>query len=368
LRVLVFSQTPPPVHGSTVMTARLIGLLRDRQVEVELLDRRFSAQAEQVGKGSAVKLLRVPDLLRRAVSSARRRPDCCIFFTTNRPGSILVDLLVISVLRIFNIPVVHYLHTSGWAPLAKRARYWRGAIRAVLKPGDRIVLLGPALRSDIEGALGRKIEPTYIPNATTPPEGRLSRKHGAIRLLFFSNLIPTKGALDMVNLAAELSATMDKPFEVKIVGTGDPDYIRSVSDQIFTHGLSDIVTLHGHADESSKWTYMRDATALVFPSSYPLEAQPLTIIEAMSVGLPALAYDVGGVSDCVADGVTGRLAPAGDVSALANHVRELAHNPDELDRLRAGCFATHSERFSTDQFGRNWLEALGRIDPALSAL
>lgn len=44
---------------------------------------------------------------------------------------------------------------------------------------------------------------------------------------------------------------------------------------------------------------------------------PLTAMEAQSVGVPVAAFSIGGLPDIVIDGVTGSLAPAFDVSALA---------------------------------------------------
>lgn len=53
------------------------------------------------------------------------------------------------------------------------------------------------------------------------------------------------------------------------------------------------------------------------------EAMPLSIIEGMSIGLPVIASDVGGIPELVTPGLNGFLVPAGDVSALARAMTEL---------------------------------------------
>lgn len=60
------------------------------------------------------------------------------------------------------------------------------------------------------------------------------------------------------------------------------------------------------------------------------EANPVSILEAMSCGVPIVATDVGSVSESVVEGVTGHLIPEGDAPTLADKLTGLL-----LDPLRA---------------------------------
>jgi glycosyltransferase involved in cell wall biosynthesis len=55
---------------------------------------------------------------------------------------------------------------------------------------------------------------------------------------------------------------------------------------------------------------------------------PNASLEAMAAGLPVVATDVGGASEQVVDGVTGRLVLRGDTAALADAIAAVANNPD----------------------------------------
>jgi len=57
------------------------------------------------------------------------------------------------------------------------------------------------------------------------------------------------------------------------------------------------------------------------------EANPVSILEAMSVGKPVVATDVGSVSESVEQGETGYLAPAGDAGGLAERMIALLDDP-----------------------------------------
>ena len=74
---------------------------------------------------------------------------------------------------------------------------------------------------------------------------------------------------------------------------------------------------------------------VVVPSLWP-ETFNLVSQEALAAGVPVVASHVGALGERVQDGVAGRLFPPGDRAALAAILRDLAANPDTLNRLRAG--------------------------------
>jgi glycosyltransferase involved in cell wall biosynthesis len=90
----------------------------------------------------------------------------------------------------------------------------------------------------------------------------------------------------------------------------------------------DLVVFGGHAAEAPVPVHslgrLHDDVALclayaaadVFVSTASADNLPLTIMEAMACGTPAIAFDVGGVGDLIENRVTGRLVPLDDAAAL----------------------------------------------------
>jgi glycosyltransferase involved in cell wall biosynthesis len=60
---------------------------------------------------------------------------------------------------------------------------------------------------------------------------------------------------------------------------------------------------------------------------------PNTVLEAMACGTPVAAFAAGGIPDMVEDSVTGKLAPPGEVPALARIIRELLSNAEMRGHL-----------------------------------
>ena len=81
--------------------------------------------------------------------------------------------------------------------------------------------------------------------------------------------------------------------------------------------------------------------AVILPSAN--EGTPVSVIESLAAGRPAVATRVGGVPDVMRDGVDGFLVDVGDVDSLAVRLAELAADPER----RATMGAAGRERVRT---------------------
>jgi glycosyltransferase involved in cell wall biosynthesis len=86
---------------------------------------------------------------------------------------------------------------------------------------------------------------------------------------------------------------------------------------------------------------------------------PNASLEAMAVGLPVVATDVGGAGEQVRDGVTGRLVPRGDCRALAEALVELAHDADLRARYGAAGRAHVAAGFDVRRMLADYQRILG---------
>jgi glycosyltransferase involved in cell wall biosynthesis len=106
--------------------------------------------------------------------------------------------------------------------------------------------------------------------------------------------------------------------------------------------LGDRLRLLGFRDDLG--TVLGAADAVVVPSTHP-EALPNSALEAAAAGVPLVATATGGTCEIVREGLTGRLVPPGDASALARALRELADDPAQARRLAAAARVDVCERF-----------------------
>ena len=78
------------------------------------------------------------------------------------------------------------------------------------------------------------------------------------------------------------------------------------------------------------------------------EGLGVVLIEAMELGLPIVASNVGGIPDVVIDGETGILVPEKDPEALASAYKRLAAEPELVKHLLAGSQKRINECFTWD--------------------
>ncbi len=108
-------------------------------------------------------------------------------------------------------------------------------------------------------------------------------------------------------------------------------------------GLDNDVEFAG--ETSNPYPALRSMDIFTLPSR--ADAFPLVVLEAMALGLPVVAFDVGGVSEQL--GKAGVLVPPGDLPAFANAILDLLLDPDR--RAELGDAAAHRVRARFDVRG-----------------
>lgn len=116
-------------------------------------------------------------------------------------------------------------------------------------------------------------------------------------------------------------------------------------------GLADSVHFLGeHPDPIAA---VRAADVFALASWY--EAFPYVVLEAMALGLPIVASDVGGVAEAITHGSSGLLVPARRPAALSSALIELIANAELRERLGAAALQTVKRSFSTEAMVRGAL-------------
>lgn len=212
-------------------------------------------------------------------------------------------------------------------------------VPAFWKAADRIVAASAAVAAALPGLDARVVYPPVDPEpAPADPPWPLEESRPVVG--FIGRLEPRKGPLDLVRAAPLIRRGAA---EARIVLVGDdrygssPEYTRQVLAE--SSGVG--------AVEHYPWVVnapglMRHLDALVLPAYR--EPFGTVLAEAMAVGTPVVATPVDGLPEVVQDGLSGRLVPPGDPSALAEAVL------DVLGRREAmGAAARRSAaRFHTD--------------------
>ena len=167
--------------------------------------------------------------------------------------------------------------------------------------------------------------PLFVPDAVPDAAPPVPRP-GSGRVLYVGRLVAEKGWRVLIAAVPIAEQALGRRLSLTVVG-GGPDAGR-VGPAAAAAGVD--ATILGFADGPAKVAAMRAADVLAVPSLWP-EPFGLVGIEAGCVGVPAVGFAAGGVSDWLISGATGELAPAdpptvaGLADALVRVLREDRH-------------------------------------------
>lgn len=181
----------------------------------------------------------------------------------------------------------------------------RRRVLATLRHASEIVAVSTSMTSPL-AKLGRRAEIIRY-TACARSFGLAPRKRGRPVVLFVGRVERAKG----VHLLLEAFALLQTDAVLELVGrcTGDVD----VPAMARNLGIADRVTVLGELSREALVTRYRRCACVALPSL--AEGLPCVLVEALLVGRPVIATDVGGVAELVNDQV-GRLVPPGDAAAL----------------------------------------------------
>ncbi len=133
--------------------------------------------------------------------------------------------------------------------------------------------------------------------------------------------------------AVALTRTHHPDVQLWIVGDGPLEAsLRKLTDDL---GLNECVTFFGEQADVSPFLLAAD----LFVSSSVTEGLPVSLLEAMSVGLPAVVTDVGGMGEIARLSGSITLVPSSDPDSMARALCDAAAGRQKLPKL--GQLASH---------------------------
>lgn len=158
--------------------------------------------------------------------------------------------------------------------------------------------------------------------------------------------------------ALRIAAAREPELRLKIVGDGPcRDSLQRTARQL---GVDRRVSFLG--ESRSVENLLRESSLFVLPSL--TEGTSLTLLEAMAVGLPIVATDVGGNSEVVLDGVTGLLAPSNDPDAMAQAIVQLWADPARRRQMGLAARRRVVEHYDLGSFVGSYQDLYQGIRPA----
>ncbi|MEZ4658390.1 MAG: glycosyltransferase [Caldilineaceae bacterium] len=187
-------------------------------------------------------------------------------------------------------------------------------------------------------------------------------------ILFAGRIEPLKGIDTLLHAIAILkrqSPNIMNEASVTIIG-GDPHAdtldaeMARLQEMRCALNLNDLVTFAGAKDQEVLPAYYAAADMVVMPSHY--ESFGMVALEAMAMGVPVIASEVGGLAHLVENGINGYHVPSRDPEALAARIRILL--TDEATRQKMGQQARFGARkYAWENIACGMLDVYASVTP-----
>ena len=243
-------------------------------------------------------------------------------------GSPAADAALAAAALAARCPLLLQLHGAGFershGSVLMRYLLWRAAcvlvpceslhawVRRVARGAHAVCLPNPVACAEAPAFAG----------ATSQREAARPARQNLV--LFLGRVEPAKGIFDLLEALAAVRASVP---DVRLVCAGHGDRV-AVAHYAERLGIAEAVRFTGWVGPSGKRALFEAAAVFALPS-YD-EAMPVSLLEAMSAGVPVIASPVGGIPEVVVDGCSGFLAAPGDTATLERLLRRLL-----LDRALA---------------------------------
>ena len=195
----------------------------------------------------------------------------------------------------------------------------------------------------------------YGVHAPRRPRER-GRKRPYVRALTVARLTSQKGIDVLIRAVAALGQEVRRKFRFTVAGDGELE--SSLKALAAALSVANEIDFIGWSDEVQ--TLLRESDLFILPSI--AEGQPISLLEAMSFGLPCIASSVSGIPEALADGRYGTLVPPNDPVSLSAAISAFACAPAELQGKAAAAVAhirrEHDPATNMGQVIALWQEAV----------
>lgn len=344
MKVIMVGAFPPPVHGMSLVNAAV----REALKHVGMEPRIINLAAPSLDRSLMTRLGRLPRVLvgLAVLVSVRGARGGTLYMSVSGGLGKVYELLFVMLARLRGMRLFLHHHSFSYLDMPSQLMGWlirvsgSDATQVTLsqRMAERLKSLYPVGRtvavSNVVFLLGRGWPPAE-------PRRR-------VRVLgFISNIAAEKGVFEFLDLLDSIGS-MGLPLIAKLAGPFlDAKTEQKVRTRLLTlPNIEYVGSKYGVAKE----TFFREVDALIFPTRYVNEAEPVILHEAMSQGIPVIAYGRGAIPEIVgSDG--GKVIEPSDpfLPAALEQIRAWLNNPLLFYKASVAAAQRYTETYAKNE-------------------
>lgn len=325
-KVLILGKLPPPYIGPSIATEILLNSELKNRFQLVHLNTKINTELHAFGKWSLGKVFKNLGLYRKLIKLIRiEKPDLVLIPISQTGTGFLKDSFFILLARAFGKKILLHLRGSQFKTWVDNSSFLNKAyVRFILKKCSGAIVLGNNLRYIFKDHFTEQ-QIFVVPNGADYhfPERTTSDE---VRILYFSNLLGTKGVRDVFDAIKLLYENTKTSFSIDFVGAWYIEEDKMYCENILKDPKLPI-RVHLPASGPVKFSFFANADIFVFPPREP-EGHPWAIVEAMAAGLPVISTDKGAIIESVINGSNGFIVQPANSAEIAQKLQLLIEDAE----------------------------------------
>ena len=346
---MILGKLPPPYMGPSIATAILLQSELKNRFELIHLDTKINTVLSSFGKWNFAKFNKnfsIYILMVKLLS--KRKPDLVLIPISQTTTGFIKDSVFILLASLFRKKIIIQLRGSdlkNW--LSKSSSLTRAYFKYCLKRTKGVIVLGNNLKYLFKDYY--KDETIFvIPNGGNYAVKKSEHKSDEIKILYFSNLLESKGVEDVFKAIEILhKQNLSQKFSIDFVGAWySASLQKSCMELVEKENLPVRVHLPKSGDE--KFRFLSEAGIFVFPPRDP-EGHPWAIVEAMAYGLPIISTNQGAIIESVIDSENGFIVEPRNPDKIAEKLKLLLENSQLREQMGSASRRLYLENFTEEK-------------------
>jgi glycosyltransferase involved in cell wall biosynthesis len=370
-KVLMVALFPPPYSsGERILNMNIQGIL-ETEYDVEVINLSIDTLAPKSFGVDKLRYyvkssIRFNNALKELKAKCAKNKYHALYIVTSSSSSgHLKDYLILKTARPVTDNVYAFIQNGNYDTIFDKT--WHKNITAkFLTMIDKMVFLSKGLQDKVSKHIPLEkttIIRNSIDKAVVFSDEDIKTKinnytNNPVRLLYLSNMNPTKGYMDLGNALRLLKEEkVDFNFKADFIGEWLSDEQRSNFEAfVKEHNLTDHVSIHGKVNDRDKLKmFLRESAVFILPTYFPKEAQPVSIIEALNAGTPIISTYHASIPEYVEDGYNGYLVDKKSPESIANAIKKLAIDPENWKTIATNARASYVKDLSNEAYKHNIL-------------
>lgn len=289
-KVLLYIEQPPPMHGMTYINKIIYNNLKDKE-EFVFYDTNFTLDVNEVGNKSFKKVLKnIAIMIGAWRSFFMYRPSTVYSIVSASLFGIIRDFMINLPAILFKRKLVLHMHGFTYYKIYQESKVYK--ILFDIMSNNNILIVLCEKQNTVTMEIMEK-KSVVLHNCLDTKISQYKKvKNEILQICYISNISKSKGTFELVRAVQSYNK------DIKLIIAGD---FLSDKDEFLELIVNDEnISYVGFANKKKKDELLSCSDIFCLPS-YLEEGSPISIIEAMSYGLPVIASDKGCIKDMIQD-------------------------------------------------------------------